>query len=321
MTLGNQFRAGYVALVGEANAGKSTLLNQLVGQKLAAVSPRAHTTRVKVLGVKTTNEAQLVYVDTPGFVIKPRQDALKRLLESETTSAPEGCDLVVLVLDSTTVTADLGSIQRTLKLLQDKGLPRPKIVALNKVDIVAKEGLLPVIAELSKCFLASADDDSQRRGSSGPMVEFVPVSAKSGDGVPELEKVIQQFLPEQAAIFPVDTLTTTSARQLAAECIREKLFLQLRDELPYSAAVQVETFEEDGDILRLSAVIMVERDSQKGIVIGERGSMLKKIGTAARQELEKFHDCKVFLELLVKVEPNWSASEAGIRKVGINDEL
>ena len=296
-------RAGFCAIVGLPNVGKSTLLNRILGQRLVAVSPKPQTTRNRILGVHHGEGVQIAFVDTPG--IQHGAGALRRFMREEALAAAGETDVALLVVDA----AD-GRGRAPARFEQEDTAPlaaalrnRPLVIALNKVDRVAKPDLLPLIA----AWVAWA-----------PEAEVVPIAALSGDGVDRLLGAIAARLPESPPLFPEDTLTDRAERFLAAELIREQLFHQLGQELPYATAVVVESFEErpEKKDLLIGAVIVVERDSQKAIVVGKGGQRIKQIGIAARQALGELFECAVHLNLFVKVMPDWSRGDRGLRELG-----
>jgi GTP-binding protein Era len=279
-------KAGFVSLVGLPNAGKSTLLNRLVGTKLAIVSDKPQTTRNRILGVRNHPGGQVVYLDTPG-IHRPVHRMNIRMLDAA-LDAMRDADVVGIVLD---VTQTPGGGQRHLIELIKKQ-DRPVLLILNKIDLVAKRKLLPIIDEWQHVREFAA---------------IVPVSAVTGDGVEALEQAVLDHLPEGEALYPEDYLTDQPERFFAAEIVREQVLRHTHAELPFSTAVVVDQFEEpdEGGLLRLYCSILVERDSQKPIVIGRGGEMIRAIGTAARLELERFFDTRVFLDLHVKVRGEW----------------
>jgi GTPase len=279
-------KAGFVSLVGLPNAGKSTLLNRLVGTKLAIVSDKPQTTRNRILGVRNYPGGQVVYLDTPG-IHRPVHRMNVRMLDAA-LDAMRDADVVGIVLD---VTQTPGGGQRHLIELIRKQ-DRPVLLILNKIDLVAKRKLLPIIDEWQHVREFAA---------------IVPVSATTGDGVEALEQAVLDHLPEGEALYPEDYLTDQPERFFAAEIVREQVLRHTHAELPFSTAVVVDQFEEPDErgLLRLYCSILVERDSQKPIVIGRGGEMIRAIGTAARLELERFFDTRVFLDLHVKVKGEW----------------
>jgi GTP-binding protein Era len=284
-------KAGFVSLVGLPNAGKSTLLNRLVGTKLAIVSDKPQTTRTRILGVRTYPDGQVVYVDTPG-IHRPTHRMNVRMLDTA-RDAMRDVDVVGVVLDASQKPA--GGQEHLFKMVHD--LTTPVVLVLNKVDLLAKPKLLPVI-----------DRVRQER----EFADIVPVSALSGDGVERLEQVFLSHLPEGEPLYPDDYLTNQPERFFVAEIVREQVLEHTHAELPFSTAVVVDKFEEperEKGLIRLYCTILVERESQKPILIGRRGEMIKQIGTAARLELERFFDTKVFLDLHVKVKSEWREDE------------
>ena len=291
-------KAGFVSFLGRPNAGKSTLLNRIVGQKLAIVSDKPQTTRTRVVGVKNYDAGQVVFVDTPG-VHKPTHRMNVRMVDIA-LEAMRDVDLVTLVLD---VSVKPGKGDRfLLDLLRD--VKAPVILALNKVDLVAKNTLLPLIAHYRQAH---------------PFVEFVPLSAQDGTNVDVLEQLFLQYLPEGEPLFPPEYLTDQTDRFFVAEIVREQVLQLTHDELPFSTAVVVDRFQEAGEdgIMQLYCTILVERETQKPIVVGRAGSMIKAIGTAARVELEGFLGKKVYLDLHVKVKSEWRNDERTLDEMGL----
>ncbi|MCC5796492.1 MAG: GTPase Era [Methylophaga sp.] len=296
------YRSGYVAIIGRPNVGKSTLINRILGQKLCITSRRPQTTRHRILGIKTTDHAQLVYVDTPGMHSDGKR-AMNRYMNRAATASIEDVDVVVFVIESLRWNDD---DQRVLKRLQNDA-DKPVILVLNKVDKAEdKAALLPQMEELAAKY---------------PFAAVVPVSARRGINIEQLEAEVEKLMPEGEAIFDEDQLTDRSSRFLAAEMVREKLFRHLGQELPYSLTVDIEQFEEDDGMFRISAVIYVERSGQKSIVIGKKGELLKQVGQDARKDMEDLFGCKVFLQLWVKVREGWSDNERMLRNLGYNDDL
>jgi len=295
-------RSGFVGLVGRPNAGKSTLLNRLVGQKLAIVSDKPQTTRNRIVGVKTLPGGQLIYVDTPG-IHKPLHRLNVRMVDISRSTLRE-VDVVALVVDAAT---EHGAGDNFVwDLVQ--GATAPVVVVLNKIDLVAKPDLLPRIAAVAK---------------KGTAVDIVPVSAETGENVERLEEVLLSHLPESPALYPDDYLTDQPERFFVAELVREQVLRHTHAELPFSSAVVVDAFEEPetpGGMLRLHCSILVERASQKPIVLGRGGAMIKAIGTAARLELERFFDAKVFLDLHVKVKADWREDPRTLTDIGLPDD-
>ncbi|MBK9684292.1 MAG: GTPase Era [Betaproteobacteria bacterium] len=288
-------RCGLVAIVGRPNVGKSTLLNALVGQKISITSKKAQTTRHRITGVRTRGTTQFVFVDTPGFQTTQTK-ALNRTLNRTVTSALGDVDVVLFVVEA-------GRF----------GLPDAKVLALLPPD---KPALL--IANKLDAMPRRTDVLPWLRGMQErhPFAEFVPMSAERTADVERLFGIIEPYLPEQSWFYEEDALTDRSDRFLASEIVREKLFRLTGDELPYSCTVVVEKFEEEGSLRRIAASIVVERDAHKGMVIGEGGERLKRIGSEARQELERLLDARVFLELWVKVRSGWADDESHLRSYG-----
>jgi GTP-binding protein Era len=302
--MNTEFRSGYVSIAGRPNVGKSTLLNGVLGEKIAIISRKPNTTRNRILGIKNLAHAQVVFLDTPGIHLARKH--LNRHMVRQALSACGDADLVLLMIEATRAWQedDLFTLKNISKLAV------PCFLLINKIDKVEKPSLLPLIdesARLGKSELSSGFD------------EIFPISALTGDGVGEVVKKIVGYLPEGPAYFPEDMITDQAERFLAAEIIREKVFSMTQDEVPYSTAVTVENFKEDAGIIRIFAVIYVERDSQKGIIIGNKGAMLKKIGTEARKDLEEFLGQKVFLELFVRVEKDWTKRPRAMKKLGYSD--
>jgi GTP-binding protein Era len=293
-------RAGFVAIVGRPNAGKSTLLNRLVGQKIAIVTSKPQTTRNRIQGIVTRPEGQIVFLDTPG--LHKAETALGRQMMQEVTAALEGIDVLLLMVDATRAFPQADEL-----LLERAERFRGKtILALNKVDRVSKPKLLPLIDAFQKAF---------------PFAAIVPISALKGSGCDELLEEILQLLPEGEPYFPEDQVTDQPERFLAAEIVREKAIQVMYHEVPYALAVFVEKFEESPRLLRIEATMNVERDTQKKILIGHKGEMLKKIGTEARKELEEIFGVKVYLGLFVKVAPDWRENPQKVRELDWHFQL
>lgn len=291
-------KSGFVSLVGRPNAGKSTLLNRIIGTKLAIVSDKPQTTRTRILGVKNYPEGQVVLLDTPG-IHRPLHKMNVRMMHAS-VEAIEQVDVLGVVVDATEQPG--GGTRYLVGLLERAG--SPSVLILNKIDLVAKPKLLPLIDWYSK---------------QHDFAEIVPISAVTGDGVDDLERVILKLLPEGEPLYPEDFLTDQSERALAAEIVREKLLAHTRAELPFSTAVVVDRFEEADErgIVRIYCSILVEEDSQKPIVLGRGGDMIKRIGTEARHELEAFFGAKVFLDLHVKVRARWREDERLLDELGL----
>jgi len=293
------YRCGFVALVGRPNVGKSTLLNTLVGAKVAIVSPKPQTTRTRLLGIKTTAHAQLIFVDTPGLHQHAGSLLNKRMVESALI-ALQDTDVAVFVVDAQRgLTSEDEAIAQRLTTLKI-----PVIVGVNKIDLLSKAALLPILERLALML---------------PERELVPMSALSGENTGELLKTIVAVLPKSPALYPDDELTDQSERVIAQEIIREQLFLQTHHEVPYATTVVVEEFREreEKGMLFIRAVIYVERPSQRAILIGRQGARLKEIGQCAREQLQTFFGCKVFLELFIKVVKGWTNNARILTEVGL----
>jgi GTPase len=292
-------RSGFVSLIGRPNAGKSTLLNRLVGAKLAIVSDKPQTTRTRILGVKNYDAAQVIFLDTPG-IHRPLHRMNVRMVDTAVEAMRE-VDVVGLVVD---VAEPPGKGDRYVRdLLKD--LKTPVFLILNKIDLIKKTRLLPLM---------------QQYGESGLFAEIVPVSATTGDNVDRLARLIVDRMPEGEALYPPDYLTDQPERVLAAELVREKLLQFTHAEIPFSSAVVVDRFEEaDGPrgLLKLYCTIVVDRESQKPIVLGRGGEMIKRIGTAAREDLERFFSTRVFLDLHVRVKAEWREDDAVLDRIGL----
>ena len=297
-TLSAEHKCGFCAIVGRPNVGKSTLLNQLLGSKVAIVTPKPQTTRNRLTGIKTLPQAQLIFIDTPG-IHKPRSRMSQRMVQTALRTLNE-TDLVLFLVDCQQgVQAEDEEIAHTLLRVK-----APTVVALNKMDLVRKETLLPLIEQCAVLL---------------PDREIVPVSALSGENLSDLLDTLLSHLPPGPPLFPEDEITEQTERFLAQEIIREKLFTLMHAEVPYATAVVVEEFQEkpEKNLIVIRARICVERSSQKPIVIGERGARLKEIGQRARLELEALLGSRVFLELFVKVEKGWSKNSGFLTELGI----
>ncbi len=291
-------RCGYVALVGAPNAGKSTLLNLLVGTKLSIVTPKVQTTRSRVLGIALKGEAQLIFVDTPGIFAPKRR--LDRAMVAAAWAGADDADIVVVLVDASHgIDDDTRNILERLKTTQ-----RRRVLALNKIDLVKREKLLPLAEELSGLC------DFER---------VFMISSTKGDGTADLADFLAASVPEAPWLYPEDQLTDLPQRLLAAEITREQIYLQLHQELPYAAAVETEQWEErqDGSV-KISQVIHVQRDGQKAIVLGKGGVQVKKIGAAARAELEKLLERRVHLFLFVRVTPEWADDRERFQAMGLD---
>lgn len=292
------FRCGFVAVVGRPNVGKSTLINKIIGSKVSIVTAKPQTTRHRILAVHSTANAQILFVDTPG-IHRSSGRAMNRLMNRTAASALTDADLVLFVFDADRWTEEDDDV---LQRVRSSGIPA--IALLNKLDTVH-----PREALLEKLAAAAARHE---------FAQIIPISAKKGDNLDALLAEIPQYLPESPPLFPDDMRTDRSREFHVAEVIREKLTLMLHQELPYGLTVQIERFEEDAERFTINAIIWVERDSQKGIVVGKGGSRLKQIGTAARVELKEQLGRSVHLELWVKVKENWADNEKDLHALGFD---
>jgi len=294
------YRAGFVAIVGRPNAGKSTLVNRLVGQKIAIVTSKPQTTRNRIQGIVTRENAQIVLIDTPG--LHDAKTALNKQMMREVAAALEGIDVLVLMADAIALHPHADS------MLFDKArrFGGKTILVLNKIDRVPKQKLLPLLEVFGKAL---------------PTAEIVPISALKGDGCEELLAAIVKMLPESEAYFPEDQVTDQPERFLASEIVREKSIALTYHEVPHALAVTVEKWEETPKVLRIEMTLTVERPSQKKILIGRKGDMLKKIGTQARKELEEILSSKIYLGLFVKVAENWRENPMAVRELDWHTQL
>jgi GTP-binding protein Era len=289
------FRCGYIAIVGRPNVGKSTLMNALIGTKISITSRKAQTTRHRITGIQTTENAQFVYVDTPGFQTR-HSNALNKTLNRTVTNTLTASDVVLFIIEAGTFgPAD----QQVLDLIPDKV---PCILVINKSDRVKDKAVL----------LPFAQQIAARRDFSA----VVPVSAKLGFQLDDLQEEIRKYLPENEPVFGKDDITDRNEKFLAAEIVREKIFRFVGDELPYTSTVLIEKFEQEGDLRRVFAAILVERDTHKSMVIGQKGARLKDISTQARLDMERLFGGPVYLEVWVKVKSGWADNEAGLRAYG-----
>lgn len=285
-----------MAVIGKPNVGKTTLINRLVGTKLGAVSPRPQTTRQRVLGILTGQGFQVGFLDTPG-ILERKINLLHRAMDRESWSTVDQADVVLMMAEPGRPDGrDLLIIERLKKL------KKPVLLAINKIDTVAKDSLLPLIDEYSRLM---------------DFKEIIPLSAEKGDGLDLLLRELLGYLPEGEPLYPDEQVSDRDMRFFAGEIIREEIFLRLREELPYSSAVEIEDFKEGDDMVRISAIVYVERESQKPIVLGRGGRTIKEIGTLAREELEYLLGRKVFLELRVKVRPGWRKDRDFLRELGL----
>lgn len=291
-----QSQCGYIAIVGRPNVGKSTLLNHLVEQKISITSRKPQTTRHNITGIKTSGNIQMIFVDTPGMH-KKEANAVNRYMNRVANSAAQGVDVILFVVDRLIWTEEDELVAQKLAGLGDKTL-----LVVNKVDkLEDRADLIPHIQALQERLSPAA---------------IVPVSALRNTNLVELEKVLAEKLPQAEHVFPADQITDKSSRFLAAELVREKIMRQLGAELPYQVTVDIEEFREEKGIIHISALILVERDGQKRIIIGEGGSRLKTIGQAARIDMETMFDSKVMLKLWVKVKTGWADDDRALRNLG-----
>jgi GTPase len=294
------FKSGFIALIGAPNVGKSTLLNALLGQKISIVSSRPQTTRNRILGIKHVESGQFIFLDTPG-ILEPKGLLNRAIIQTSLKTLSE-VDLVVLIIEPFAPHPAISEDLRK-RLVQAH---RPLFLVINKIDLVDKKRILPIIEEASRIL---------------PFKEIIPLSALTGEGVPVLEKCLHEALPEGPPFFPEDLVTDLSEKFLVGELIREKVFRLISQEIPYAVAVTVESFKprETKPIIDISATIHVERDSQKGILIGKQGGMLKTIAEQARKDMEILLGSKVFLELWVRTEKNWSNDPRFLKKFGYQE--
>jgi len=289
------FRTGYLAVIGRPNVGKSTLTNRLVGAKVSITSKKAQTTRHRIHGVLTTDDAQFIFVDTPGFQMT-HKNALNRLMNRSVTSTFADVDVILLVVEA----GNWGSGEAEILRMLPAGTP--VMLVINKIDRLAdKKELLPFIAKVSALH---------------EFAELVPVSAEKGIGTDELLAIVARYLPEGPSVFDADDITDRSERFMASEILREKLFRNLGEELPYGIAVEIEKFEQEGDLRRIHAAVIVDRAGHKSIVIGKGGERLKRISTDARKEMETLFGGKVWLETWVKVKGGWADDERALKSLG-----
>jgi GTP-binding protein Era len=290
------FHSGFVAIVGRPNVGKSTLLNAILGEKIVITSDKPQTTRNRIQGIHNVPGGQIIFIDTPG-VHRPKS-RLNRSLNDTAVEATKGVDALLFLVEATSSPAAEAEVMTELLT----GYTAPVFLLINKVDLVEKSRLLRLMETYSALF---------------DFREIIPVSAQKGEGVEKMVELVCNFLPEGPQYFPDDILTDLPERFVVEEMIREKVFRLTHDEVPYSCAVRVESFKErENGLIAIAAAIIVERDSQKGIIIGKRGEMLKKIGTAARFEIERFLAQKVYLELFVKVSKDWSENPKKLKEFG-----
>jgi GTP-binding protein Era len=291
------FKSGYVSIIGEPNVGKSTLLNAMMGEKIAIVTPKPQTTRNQITGIVTTDTYQIIFLDTPG-VLEPKYRLHDEMVKT-VYRAIRDADIVIYMID---VNQPLHRLIKTKLLHHIQNAPQNTILAINKIDLISKPVLLPIITEYSEKF---------------NFAEIVPISAKTGDGVLRLRELIVAGLPEGPLYFPDDQISDQPERFFVAETIREKLFLNVQKEIPYASSVLVEEFKErPNGITYIRALIYTERPSQKRILIGEQGRMIKRVGQLARAEIEQFLNTRIFLELHVSVKENWRQDTRKLKDMG-----
>lgn len=295
----NDFKSGFVTLIGRPNVGKSTLMNYLIGRKIAITSNKPQTTRNRIQTVLTTDEGQIVFVDTPG--IHKAKNKLGEYMVNVAEKTLNEVDVVLWLVEPTTFIG--AGEQHIAKQLQR--VKTPVILVINKVDSVKREEILPAIAAYKDIY---------------DFADIVPVSARSGDNTDELLRVIMKYLPYGPQFYDEDTVTDQPERQIVAELIREKALHSLQDEIPHGIAVAIDRMKMQNKVMHIDATIICERDSHKGIIIGKQGSMLKKIGSTARYEIERMLDCKVNLKLWVKVKKDWRDSEFLMKNFGYREE-
>ena len=301
MNKNSTYRCGYVALVGRPNVGKSTLLNHILGQKLSITSRKPQTTRHRLLGIKTTDTSQIIYVDTPGMHLKAAK-AINRYMNRTASSSIDDVHAVVFIIEALKWTDE-----DEMVLTRIKQSSIPVILAVNKVDRISdKESLLPFLQDVAK---------------KHDFKDIIPISALKNINVSELELLLETFIDISEAFYPEEQITDRSSRFLAAEIVREKLMRTLGQELPYNITVEIEQFKEEKNRLLINALIWVERDNQKAIVIGKNGLQLKKVGVQAREDMQRLFDRKIHLELWVKVKEGWSDDERALQSLGYTDEL
>ncbi|HEY3154110.1 MAG TPA: GTPase Era [Candidatus Binatia bacterium] len=292
------FRSGYVAIIGRPNVGKSTLLNKILGEKVAIVSPKPQTTRNRITGIRTTEGAQIIFIDTPG--IHQGHSLMNRRMMDTALQTLDEVDGVLWLLDAhEKLKQEEERIAETLR-----GVDTPVLILLNKIDLVSKGKLLPLMERCAEVL---------------PGKEIVPVSALKGDGLEITLNIVEQWLPKGPRYFTEGEYTDQSERFLASEIVREKVFLLTREEIPYGVAVTIDEFteKEEKNLIVIAATIHTDRDSHKGILIGKRGAMLKEIGRQAREELEALLGCRIFLELFVRVDENWTRNPNLLTEMGL----
>lgn len=292
------FKSGFIGIIGRPNVGKSTLFNAIIGEKISIIADKPQTTRNKITGVKNIPDAQLIFLDTPG--IHKAKTAMNRAMVKTAKESFSDVDILIMLVEA-------GSSVHSEDMFLIQGLPEIKIpvfLVINKIDVIEKRMLLPLIDKFRHLYNYQ---------------EIIPISAVKGDGIDDLLETIKNYLPEGPQYFTEDAFTDASERFIAAEFIREKIMLFTSQEVPYAAAVVVDSFKEDEkkNLIRIKATITVEKESQKAIMIGKKGAMLKRIGTAARLEIEKLLGAKVFLEIFVRVKKDWTSSDKMLQEFGL----
>ena len=297
------FRAGFAAIIGEPNVGKSTLLNAVLGEKLSIVTRKPQTTRRQILGIYSSEECQIVFVDTPG-IMRPKYKLHSAML-SAADSASYDADVIVFMIDAAHYAKKQFTLNDDLAFQRVAKLPKPIILVVNKIDLIKQDELIVLLEQCAKAF---------------DFREIVPLSALTGLNVNELIRAIYPYLPEPVPLYPTDVLSTAPERFFVSELIREKIFELFSEEIPYSTEVEVEEFKEqfekEGKKDLIRCAVIVERESQKAILIGKKGSAIKRLGESARKEIEAFLQRPVYLELFVKVQPNWREKESQLRHFG-----
>lgn len=292
------FRAGYIAIIGRPNVGKSTLLNQILGEKVTIVSPKPQTTRNRITGIRTTEASQIVFIDTPG--IRQSHSLMNRRMMGTALQTLDEVHGVLWLIDAhDKIKQEEQRIAETLR-----GVETPVLILLNKIDLVSKGKLLPLMQRCAELL---------------PDKEILPVSALKGEGLDVLLNIVDRWLPQGEPFFTAGEYTDQSERFLASEIVREKVFLLTREEIPYGVAVTIDEFteKEEKNLIVITATIHTERDSHKGILIGKRGTMLKEIGQRAREELEGLLGCRIFLEIFVRVDPSWTQNPHSLTEMGL----
>jgi GTPase len=295
------FKSGFIGIIGRPNVGKSTLLNVIIGEKIAITTHKPQTTRNRIMGIKNIESGQLIFLDTPG--IHKATTPLNQFMVATATDTFRSADILLLLVEAAE------GVHRDDQLIIDslKNVRLPVILLINKIDLVRMNNILPFIDQLQRLF---------------PFSEIIPISALTGDGISILIEQIWKLLPEGPRYFPDDVMTDRTERFIAAEIIREKIILFTHQEIPYTTAVVVDSFKEDEEknLIRIQATINVAKDSQKGILIGKKGAMLKEIGTRARLDMEKFFDSKIYLELFVRVSKDWTHDARMLKEFGYTDK-